>query len=141
MFLISAAIILAVDDTNALLLNETSGVCVITSLDSKSLDTIFLVLKKGTVGLCVLMDRACLGSSPSKKKMILHHVTTVMYVLAISPFKKNSGVSSFKKGKSLYQPPTIECGLHNPQPMKRSISPPKIFKTGQITPYSSFEKS
>ena len=69
MFLISAAIILAVDDTNALLLNETSGVCVITSLDSKSLDTIFLVLKKkGTVGLCVLMDRACLGSSPSKKK-------------------------------------------------------------------------
>ena len=61
MFLISAAIILAVDDTNALLLNETSSVCVITSLDSKSLDTIFLVLKKGTVGLCVLMDRACLG--------------------------------------------------------------------------------
>ena len=99
MYLISAAIILAVDDTNALLLNETSGVCVITSLDSKSLDTIFLVLKKGTVGLCVLMDRACLGSSPLKK-MILHHVTTVMYVLAISPFKKkNSGVSPFKKRK------------------------------------------
>ena len=131
MYLISAAIILAVDDTNALLLNETSGVCVITSLDSKSLDTIFLVLKKGTVGLCVLMDRACLGSSPLKK-MILHHVTTVMYVLAISPFKKKKlgGFSFQKKEKKSISPPTMECGLRNPQPMKRSISPPKLFKTG-----------
>jgi hypothetical protein len=28
-----------------------------------------------------------------------------------------------------------------PQSMKRSISPPELCKTGQITPYNSFEKS
>ena len=28
----------------------------------------------------------------------------------------------------------MEGGLHNPQPIKRSISPPELSKTGQITP-------
>ena len=37
-------------------------------------------------------------------------------------------------GKSLYHPLTYGGGLHNPQPMKRSISPPELSKTGQITP-------
>ena len=36
--------------------------------------------------------------------------------------------------KSLYHPLTYGGGLHNPQTMKRSISPPELFKTGQITP-------
>ena len=31
-------------------------------------------------------------------------------------------------------------GLHNPQPMKRSVSPTELFKTCQITLESSFEK-
>jgi hypothetical protein len=35
----------------------------------------------------------------------------------------------------------MEVGLHNPQPMKRSISTPELCKTGQITPDCSFEKS
>ena len=67
MYLISAAIILAVDDTNALLLNETSGVCVITSLDSKSLDTIFLVLKKRYSGLVCSHGPRMLRIIPVKK--------------------------------------------------------------------------
>ena len=37
-------------------------------------------------------------------------------------------------GKSLYHPLTYGGGLHNPQPMKRSISPSELSKTGQIIP-------
>ena len=105
MFLISAAIILAVDDTNALLLNETSGVCVITSLDSKSLDTIFLVLKKGTVGLCVLMDRACLGSSPLKKNDTTPRHNSDVRTSHFSFQKKTRGFLLSKKEKKVYVTP------------------------------------
>jgi hypothetical protein len=38
-------------------------------------------------------------------------------------------------------PSPMGVGLYNPQPMKRSISPLELCKTGQITPYNSFEKS
>jgi hypothetical protein len=31
-------------------------------------------------------------------------------------------------------PSPMGVGLHNPQPMKRSVSPPELCKTGQITP-------
>jgi len=43
--------------------------------------------------------------------------------------------------EKVYITPTYGDRLHNPQPMKQSISPPELFKTGQITPKSSFEKS
>ena len=39
-----------------------------------------------------------------------------------------------RKKKSLYHPLTYGGGLHNPQPMKQSISSPKLSKTDQITP-------
>ena len=40
--------------------------------------------------------------------------------------------------KSLYHPSPMGGGVHNPQPMKRSISPPELSKTGQITPIKQF---
>jgi len=40
--------------------------------------------------------------------------------------------------EKVYITPTYEGRLHNPQPMKQSISPPELFKTGQITPLKQF---
>jgi hypothetical protein len=43
--------------------------------------------------------------------------------------------------KSISPPHLWWLDYITPQPMKRSISPPELCKTGQITPYYSFEKS
>jgi len=47
-----------------------------------------------------------------------------------------------KKVEKVYiNPSPMGVGLHNPQTMKWSISPPEFSKTGQITLENSFEKS
>ena len=64
---------------------------------------------------------------------VVHHIQWLMMATSLT-MRVHEPPSSKNKGKSLYHPLIYGGGLHNPQPMKRSISPPKLSNTSQITP-------
>jgi hypothetical protein len=64
-----------------------------------------------------------------------------LFLLLLSTMQNFRVATKCLNGKVYITPSPIGVGLHNPQPMKQSITPPEFCKTGQITPYNSFEKS
>jgi hypothetical protein len=60
----------------------------------------------------------------------------IWYTCSFLVLEKAYGLLSilFKEEKVYITPPHIGGGLHNPQLMKRSISPLELSKTGQVTP-------